>query len=178
MIGDGPDPGVCNPNTVRVLAEILRDLCGTAEGLLGVDDPPNLTQHADKLGETGAVAAEIEALMFIRTRQSGEKLPTKERAHHPDREEVAPPGGSPPLFVRRQTADGDDTVDVRVKCPSALVKVDPGLLTRIDPPGRCGLFHLTETCFSGGAPRSCPRGGTQTSLSDLPKVVLAPPAVG
>ena len=102
---------------MRVATEVGEDVLGSAEGLLGVDDPPLLRELGHqaveglwvaKVVEAGKDTARVEPLDGI------EKLAAKERAEHAHgKQELGL--RDPALTVERQSAGGDDRVDVGMK---------------------------------------------------------------
>ena len=118
MIGDG--------NAVGVAAEIVDDLGGAAEGLLGVDDPAwaagGLQPAAEGfgVGEPGEIAEEGKLSLLESVEQGVTEEMSEAGAEDFDGEEevlaifLRAAAGDPVLAVGRQPSARDDTVQMRV----------------------------------------------------------------
>jgi len=144
VVGEVEDAAVGDGDAVGVAAEVLEDLLGAAEGLLGVDDPglsgEGLEEEpeGDRVGEMALVAAEEEAASLMGTFEGVQDLGAEDHAEGLDGEEegaalaslarVLGAGPHPAGAVGGEAAGGDDAVRVRVVAQVA----GPGVQDRGD----------------------------------------------
>jgi hypothetical protein len=112
---------VADSDAMGVATEIFQYVCGSAEGRLGVDHPVFLLQGSQESGECAGIAQRLEvpeklqgaggvsfpeSLQYEASKASGEDF---------DREEESAAGGRPTFVVGRETAAGNDAVEVRME---------------------------------------------------------------
>src|SRR5260370_28053836 len=120
-VGDGEQAMVGDGDTMGVTREIVQHMLGSAEGRLGIDDPVLLEQGAQEGGEglfvveRRALAAERELAVAKSASQSSDELAAEDTAEHLDGQEEVRARRYPVALIRRQTAAGHDTVDMRVR---------------------------------------------------------------
>ncbi len=96
-------------------------MLGSAEGRLGIDDPVLLEQGAQEGGEAlfvverKALAVERELVVAKSASQSSDELAAEDTAEHLDGQQEGRARRYPVCLIRRQTAAGHDTVDMRVR---------------------------------------------------------------
>jgi hypothetical protein len=116
----GLDAAVGDGDAMGVAAEIGENLRGSAERLLGVDDPIEATHGGQMRGERGGIgqigeiAEESEALRVEGGLQAFEEQAAEQPGKRLDRQkEVAAPA-DPSGAIDGKSAAGDDAMDVRV----------------------------------------------------------------
>src|SRR5271167_4478175 len=110
MIGNG--------DAVGVATEIAQHLQRTAEGGLGIDDPVMAMQAADEfrellgVGKSGRGPGTVQFLTAMKSFQPGEELAAENTAEdlHGQEERIA--RAEPATVVKRESAGGNDTVNV------------------------------------------------------------------
>ena len=119
MVGDG--------DAMRIASQVMQHMLGAAEGWLGMDDPVLPIKHAQEEGEVlllmerHALAEEAQLMAGKEAPQSGQELAAEDAAEHLDRQEEAGTGSDPARVVRRESATGNDAVDVRMLTPTPTV---------------------------------------------------------
>jgi hypothetical protein len=113
MIGDG--------DAVRVAAEILEHVLGSAEGQFGVDDPifaEERTQPGSEelgMGERCEFSGQVQLTAFEGRLQVGDELATKHAPQYSNGKEEAWMGSNPAGVIAGESAGGEDTVDMGMK---------------------------------------------------------------
>ena len=118
MVGDG--------DAMRIAGQVMQHVLGAAEGRFGIDHPVLPIKRAQEEGEVlllmkrHALAEEAQLMAGKEAPQSGEELAAEDAAEHLDRQQEAGTGSDPACMIRRQSATGNDAVDVRMwnKCLS------------------------------------------------------------
>ncbi len=117
-------PAVGDANAVGVGAEIAQGVFRSSEGRLGVDDPVVAEEasepgsEAARLGERCEMAVELELAFAERGLETGNDLAAEDTAEHLDGQEESSARGGPARMVRRESACGDDAVDMRMMLES------------------------------------------------------------
>ena len=120
-IGESDQPAVGDSDAMGVGAEIAQHMFRSAEGPLGVDDPVVAEQHSQpgsegaRLGQRQQAAVELKLTSLKGVAKSGDELAAEDAAEHADGQEEGAPGGDPAGVIRRETAGGNDAVDMRMK---------------------------------------------------------------
>src|ERR1035437_2046760 len=111
VIGDG--------HAVDVTAEVAEDMFRSAEGRLGIDVPILVAEllhqllEADTAAEWGGWTSEVEQSLAVELAKSGEELFAEDGAQDGNRQdEQRMAGRDPALMISRQSAGGDDRVDM------------------------------------------------------------------
>jgi hypothetical protein len=92
----------------------------SAEGWLGIDNPVVAEQGSEPCGEASwlrkwrEVTVELELVLVEGGLQSGDEFTAKDAAEHLDRQQAGGTGSDPARVVRRESAAGNDAVDVRM----------------------------------------------------------------
>src|SRR5476651_551624 len=108
-------------HSMRIATEIAKNQSGAAEGPFGVHDPFTTIQRIQQLLKgTGIVqrssaAGKRQLSRLIHGFQSCQELAAKQLAQHFYGQEILALAGDPTLAVERQTAAGDDAVQMRVE---------------------------------------------------------------
>jgi hypothetical protein len=98
--------------------DVGQDLFGAGEGRFGVDPPFCLSGGSDVALEGAAVTERLQAPVegqllgvegFL---QRGKEQPTEKTSEHADGEKEVGPAGDPTAAVGRETATGDDAMQV------------------------------------------------------------------
>jgi len=124
---DGLDALVGDANAVGVATKIAKDLLGSGEGALGVDDPGDSVEAVEKLIECRVVSEPrsssgvAELAVTAQPSQAVEELATEELAEDTDVKEKPLAAGDPGLAVVGEAAPGDDAMEMGVEgelsCP-------------------------------------------------------------
>jgi hypothetical protein len=113
MVGDG--------DAVRVAAEILEHVVGTSTGWFGVDDPVFAEERTEPggeklgMGERRELAGEMQLAMLESGPESGEELAAEHAPQHGNGKEEAWVRSNPTAVIERESAGGNDTVDMGMK---------------------------------------------------------------
>src|SRR5260370_31006032 len=117
MVGDGYAMGVA--------AEILEHILGAAEGWFGVDDPVFSEQWSQpgsedlRLCEQRQIAGEMQLTLLKGRLETGDELAAKHTSEYLNGEKEARARSNPAGVIERESAGGNNTVDMRM---------EPGLL--------------------------------------------------
>ena len=112
MVGDGHAMGVA--------AQILEHKLWATEGWFQIDDPVGSVQGSEPggkdlwLSEEGEVSVETELAVAEGLLESVDKLSAKDLAQHLARKKEPLGRGNPAGVIERQTAGGNDAMDMRV----------------------------------------------------------------
>src|SRR6266581_3934826 len=112
MVGDG--------DAVRIAAEILQHVLGSAEWWFGVNDPIFAEQRSQPgseelgMGERREFSSKMQLAVFEGRLESGNELATKHTPEYLDGEKEARTGANPAGVIERESAGGHDTVDMRM----------------------------------------------------------------
>ena len=123
-IGKSDESVVGNRYPMGVLAEITKRVLGTAERAFCVDHPFGAEQRAKPGGERfwilqrGECSLEGEFVFCMHGFQAIHKLSAEHFLEHFHRQEELLLRVDPPRVVRRQTAGGNDAVDMWVVTPT------------------------------------------------------------
>ena len=104
-----------------VAAEILEHIFGAAEGWFGVDDPVFSEQRSqpgsEELGlrEQSQIAGKMQLAMLKGRPETGDELAAKHTSEYLDGEEEARAGSNPAGVIERESAGGNNAVDVGMK---------------------------------------------------------------
>src|SRR5216684_9053470 len=110
MVGDGHAMGVA--------AQVLAHILGAAEGWFGIDDPVFSEQRPEPgsedlgLREQSQIAGKVQLAMLKGRLESGDELAAKHLSEYLDGEEEVRTGSNPAGVIERESAGGDDTVDM------------------------------------------------------------------
>ena len=115
------DSLVADGDSMRVAAEIAKDLLGSGHGRLGVDN--EILGRGATQEEASCVLGQAKKTLREMVIEGFEELPSKDLRELPHGQEEAWPGGDPARLVQAQTASGDDAVNVWV-IPELLI---PGM---------------------------------------------------
>jgi hypothetical protein len=105
---------------VGVSRDIGQDSFGTGERRFGIDAPFCVAGRGEVAAEGAAVAKRLQGAVegqlfgvegFL---QSGKKQSAEEMCKHADRQKEVGPAGDPAAAIWRQTATGDDAMQVRM----------------------------------------------------------------
>src|SRR6516162_1471317 len=113
MVGDG--------DAVGIAAEILQDVLGSAEGWFGVDDPVFAEERTQPgreelgMGERCEFSGQVQLTALEGRLQAGDELATKHASQYSNGKEEAWVGSNPAAVIKRESAGGDDTVDMGMK---------------------------------------------------------------
>ena len=113
MVGDG--------DAVSIATEILQDVHGPAEGWFGVDDPVFAEERTEPGGEKlgmGArreLAGEMQLAMLESGPESGDELAAEHAPQYSNGKEEAWVGSNPVGVIARESAGGNDAVDMGMK---------------------------------------------------------------
>ncbi|HMH07922.1 MAG TPA: hypothetical protein VK579_14675 [Terriglobales bacterium] len=113
VVGDG--------DAVSIAAEILQHVLGSAEGWFGVDDPifaEERTQPGSEelgMGEGCEFSGQVQLTAFKGRLQAGDELATKHASQYSNGKEEAWVGSNPAGVIARESAGGNDTVDMGMK---------------------------------------------------------------
>src|SRR5271169_1393411 len=105
---------------MSVSRDVGQDLFGAGEGWFGVDPPFRLSRGSEVALKGAAVAERLQASaegQFIGIEgllQSGQEQPAEEASEHAHGQEEGRPAGDPTAAVGRETATGDDAMQVRM----------------------------------------------------------------
>ena len=116
----GLDAAVGDGDAMGVAAEIGENLRGSAEGLLGVDDPIEATHGGQMRGERGGIgqigeiAEESEALRVEGGLHAFEEQAAEQPGKRLDRQKEVRAPRDPSGAIDGKSAAGDDAMDVRV----------------------------------------------------------------
>ena len=116
----GLDAAVGDGDAMGVAAEIGENLRGSAEGLLGVDDPIEATYGGQMRGERGGIgqigeiAEESEALRVEGGLQAFEEQAAEQPGKRLDRQKEVRAPRDPSGAIDGKPAAGDDAMDVRM----------------------------------------------------------------
>jgi len=116
MIGDG--------YAIGVAAQILEHIVGPAEGRFGVDDPVLSKQWSEPgsedpgLRQQCQIAGKMKLAMLKGGLETGDELAAKHPPEHLNGEKEARVRANPAGVIGRETAGGNDAVDMRIgsKC--------------------------------------------------------------
>jgi len=113
VVGDGDAMGVAS--------QVAQHLRGSSHGLLGVDHPV-LSMHGAqqpcelfRMLETCSRTAAVKQTLAIEALQPGRELAAEDLAQDLDGQEEAMLGSDPSRVAGRESAGGDDAVDMRMK---------------------------------------------------------------
>src|SRR6266404_8128241 len=119
VIGEGDAMGVSR--------DIGQDLFGAGEGRFGVD-PPFCLSGGSEVALKGAAVAErlqgaVEGQLFgiEGLLQRGQEQPAKEASEDGDGQKEGRPAGDPTAAVARETATGDDAMQVGMMAPTPTI---------------------------------------------------------
>ena len=104
-----------------------QDLFGAGEGRFGVDAPFCLSGGSEMALKGGAVAERlqvpVEGQLFgvEGLLQKGQEQPTEKTSEHADGEKEVGPAGDPTAAVGRETATGDDAMQVGMMAPTPTI---------------------------------------------------------
>lgn len=119
---EGGEAMVADGHAVGVAAEIAQHLLGSAEGRLGVDKPLLPAEPGEqflepcRIAELGGGAAAVELILPVELAKCAEELLAEHRAQCGDgQKEERMFGRDPSLMIGRQSAAGDDAVDMVVR---------------------------------------------------------------
>src|SRR5450759_1592898 len=115
MVIHAHQASVADGHAMGVAAEVAKNLLGTAEGPLGIDDPACLVQALSAATGGAIWHLVVQLALAQKLFQAGHELATKERTHDMDGKEKVARRRYPLALVARETAAGDDAMDVRVK---------------------------------------------------------------
>ena len=113
MVGDG--------DAVGIAAEILQDVIGPAEGWFGVDDPvfaEERTQPGSEelgMGERCEFSGQVQLTAFEGRLQAGDELAAEHAPQYSNGKEEAWVGSNPAGVIARESAGGNDAVDMGMK---------------------------------------------------------------
>ena len=116
----GLDAAVGDGDAMGVAAEIGENLRGSAEGLLGVDDPIEATHGGQMrrerggIGQIGKIAEESEALRVEGGLHAFEEQAAEQPGKRLDRQKEVRAPRDPSGAIDGKSAAGDDAMDVRV----------------------------------------------------------------
>ena len=119
MVGDG--------NAVSVASQVVEDMFCTAEGRLGVDDPPLTEELIDEaveaigLSEADRRAVELELVLVKDLCEPVSELAAEDAAEYVDGEEETWRGGDPAGAILPQAAGRNDGVDVGMMTPTPTI---------------------------------------------------------
>ena len=117
----GQEALIADGDAVGIAAEILQHARRSAEGGLGVHDPVFMFQGSQEAGEGDRIAQrrqvpkQLEFAIGVGLGQSLYHQAAKTAREDFDRQEESALGGDPTLVVGRQTAAGNDAVQVRME---------------------------------------------------------------
>lgn len=116
---EGGDAVIADGHAMGVAAEVSQNMFGPTEGRLGVDVLFLLAQLVDQLFKRCRVAercgwtSEVECAPAMELAEDGEELVAEDGAQDGNRhEEHRMAGGDPALMISRQSAAGNDAVDM------------------------------------------------------------------
>jgi len=122
VVGDRRQARVRDGNAVGVEAEVGDDLLGTAEGLLGVDDPLLTGEAAGEKAERLRIELGVfEGTGLEEIDERGEELAAEECRESFGGEEVVLRCAHPAIGVDIEAATGDDGMDVGMEPPSVTI---------------------------------------------------------
>src|SRR5258708_5112120 len=107
-------------DTMGVAGEIVKNVFGTTEGRLGVDDPvpgketPEEMLEAFRCGEFLERAVKLELALEQKLLEFGGELAAEDAAENPDRQEEALGGCDPSGAIEGEATARYDAVDVRM----------------------------------------------------------------
>jgi len=113
MVGDGDAMGIAT--------EILQHVLGSAEGWFGVDDPifaEERTQPGREelgMGERRELSGQVQLAAFEGRLQASDELAAKHAPQCGDGEEESWVRANPAAVIQRDSAGGNDTVDMGMK---------------------------------------------------------------
>ena len=120
-VGIGADEAVVRDrDAVGIAAEISQYRLRPAKGRLGIYHPFGLAKRREPFGEGGGVGhsfvitEEGKLSRFVQSQQSFNEQAAKQARQHVYVQEEPGLAGHPSCAIRRQSAAGDDHVDVRV----------------------------------------------------------------
>ncbi len=119
MVGDG--------DAVGVTAEILEHIFGAAEGRFGVDDPIFSEQRSQPgredfgLRKQSQIAGKMKLAVLKGGLESGDEFAAKHTSEYLDGKKEARTGSNPAGVIERESAGGDNTVDMGMKTPTPTV---------------------------------------------------------
>ena len=106
IVVESNEPAVGNRDAMGVAAEIGQDLCGSAEGPLGVNNPVDAlhgfdaTSESFEFGKRCKIAEEAQGAGVKGSDQAFEKKPAKEPGQRFDGQEEVRSAGDPACSVR------------------------------------------------------------------------------
>jgi len=116
---EGGDAVVADGHAMGVAAEVTQHVFRSAEGRLGMDVPFLFAELVDQLFERGRIAesssrtSEVKQVLAVEVAESCEELLTEDGAQNGNRqEEHGMTGMNPALVIGRQSAAGNDCVDM------------------------------------------------------------------
>src|SRR3979411_2625639 len=119
MVGvECDEPAVGDRDAMGVAAEIGQDLCGSAEGPLGVNNPVDAlagfeaASESVEFGKRSKVAEEAQGAGVEGRDQAFEKKPAKEPGQRFDGQEEVRSAGDPARAIGREAATRNDAMDV------------------------------------------------------------------
>src|SRR4051794_27115184 len=107
-------------HAVRVAREVLQQMLGSAKRRFRVDDPVMAKERSEvraerrRIGEGGQAAGPRDHPASKRAFEAGDTLSAKHPAQHLDWQKKAEPRVHPARAIRREPADRDLTVHVRM----------------------------------------------------------------
>src|SRR5256885_196902 len=113
MVGDG--------HAMGVTAEILEHIFGAAKGWFGVDDPVLSEQRSQPrsedlgLREQSQIAGEVQLVMLKGRLETDDELAAKHTSEDLDGEEEVRTGSKPAGVIERESAGGNNAVDMGMK---------------------------------------------------------------
>src|SRR6202158_278838 len=108
-------------DAVSVAAEILEHIVGAAEGRFAIDDPVFSEQRSQPgskefgLCEERQIPGKVQLAKLKGGLESGDELAAKHTAEHLDREKEARLRSNPAGVIERESAGGDNAMDMRMK---------------------------------------------------------------
>ena len=119
VIHERDETAIGDRHAMRVGAEVVKHLLGSAESWFAIDHPARNKKLTDKtpkqsgLRQTSEEAMELELSGCISLLERGDEFPTEELAESPNREEkLVVPGAYPLRVIPGQAAGGHDAVNV------------------------------------------------------------------
>jgi len=134
-----------------VTAQILEHMLGAAEGWFGVDNPvlseqgPQPGSEDLRLREQRQIPGKMKLAMLKGRLETGHKLTAKKATQHRNGKKEVSAGSDPVGVIERESAGGDDTVDMGMK-PELLV---PGMEHAEEPDFGAEMSGVTSNFQKG-----------------------------
>ncbi len=94
--------------------EVAENVFSATKGLLGIDDPALAVELSEERAQLRP--RDVRAtIVFCQELEPSKKLPSKERTEGPHRKEIAGTRALPVFAVGRETAAGDDAMQMRME---------------------------------------------------------------